>query len=150
MGFTITDLINAFKGDIAIIFSDFKMEDHAVPDLPGVNTKRPGGDFLLNLTIGDKTAFDKVMTGLVNKNILSKNGDQYQLGFFGGNDFVIEATNNNLFIASNDALVKAYQAGNNNCYHYPLPGTTLALQLLPVCREGSVAPLWFLMLPQRK
>lgn len=113
MGFTTTDLVNAFKGDIAIIFSDFKMEDHAVPYLPGVNSKKPGGEFLLNAVIGDKAAFDKVMAGLVNKNILSKSGDQYQLGFFGGHDFVIETTNNNLFIASDDALVKAYEAGNN-------------------------------------
>ena len=113
MGFTTTDLVNAFKGDIAIIFSDFKMEDHAIPYLPGVNSKRPGGEFLLNAAIGDKVAFDKVMTGLVNKNILSKNGDQYHLGFFGGHDFVIETTSDNLFIASDDALVKAYEAGNN-------------------------------------
>ena len=89
------------------------MEDHAIPYLPGVNSKRPGGEFLVNIAIGDKAAFDKVMKGLVNKNILSKNGDQYQLGFFGGHDFVIETTNNNLFIASDDALVKAYEAGNN-------------------------------------
>ena len=113
MGFTTTDLTNAFKGDIAVIFSDFKMEDRAVPYLPGVNSKKPGGKFLVNIAIGDKAAFDKVMTGLVNKNILSKNGDQYQLGFFGGHGFVIETTNNNLFIASDDALVKTYEAGNN-------------------------------------
>ena len=113
MGFTATDLVNAFKGDIAVIFSDFKMEDHAVPYAPGVNSKKPGGEFLVNMVIGDKAAFDKVMTGLVNKNILSKNGDQYQLGFFGGHGFVIETTNNNLLIASDDALVKAYEAGNS-------------------------------------
>ena len=113
MGFTTTDLVNAFKGDIAIMFSNFKMEDHAVPYLPGVNSKRPGGQFLLNAVIGDKVAFDKVMGALVNKKILSKNGDQYQLGFFGGHDFVIEATSDNLFIASDDALVKAYEAGNS-------------------------------------
>jgi hypothetical protein len=113
IGFTTTDLVNAFKGDIAIIFSDFKMEDHAVPYAPGVNSKKPGGEFLLNAAIGDKAAFDKVIAGLVNKNILSKNGDQYQLGFFGGHGFAIETTNNNLFIASDDALIKAYEAGNN-------------------------------------
>lgn len=119
MGFTTTDLVNAFKGDIAIIFSDFKMEDRAVPYLPGVDSKKPSSEFLLNAVIGDTSAFNKVMSGLVNKNILSKNGDQYQLGFFGGHDFVIETTNNNLFIASDDALVKAYEGSGNKS---ALPG----------------------------
>jgi hypothetical protein len=112
MGFTTTDLANAFKGDIAVIFSDFKMEEHAMPGTPDINAKKPHSEFLVNAVIGDKAAFDKVMAGLVNKNILSKNGDQYQLGFFGGHGFVIETTNNNFFIASDDALIKAYEAGN--------------------------------------
>jgi hypothetical protein len=113
MGFTTNDIVNAFKGDIAVIFSDFKMEDRSIPNLPGVHSKRPGGQFLLNAVIGDKDAFNRVMAGLVKQQILSKNGDQYELGLFGGHDFVIETTNDNLFIASDDALVKAYQSGNN-------------------------------------
>jgi uncharacterized protein DUF4836 len=114
MGFSTNDIVNAFSGDIAVIFSDFKMEDKAIPYLPGVQSKTPGGEFLVNVKIGDKAAFDRVMNGLVNKNILSKNGDQYQLGFFGGHDFVIETTSNNLFIASDDALIKAYEASTTN------------------------------------
>jgi hypothetical protein len=114
MGFSTNDIINAFSGDIAIIFSDFKMEDKPIPYLPGVPSKRPGGEFLVNMKIGDKASFDKVMTGLVNKNILTKNGDQYQLGFFGGHNFVIETTSNNLLIASDDALIKAYEGSTKN------------------------------------
>ena len=113
MGFTMNDVVNAFSGDVAIMFSDFKMEDRTAPQMPGMPAKKPGGEFLLNLGIGDKTAFDKVMNGLVGKNILSKNGDEYEFGFFGKHNFVIEATDENLFIASDDALVKAYEAGNN-------------------------------------
>ncbi len=112
LGFTTDDIVNAFSGNIAIVFSDFKMGS-AVPQMPGMQTKKPGGEFLVNMAVGDKIAFNKVMTGLINKNILSKNGDQYQLGAFGGHGFVIEATSDNLFIASDDALVKAYEAGNN-------------------------------------
>ncbi len=110
MGFSTNDIVNAFSGDIAVIFSDFKMEDKPIPYLPGVQSKRPGGEFLVTMRIGDKAAFDRLMNGLVNKNILSKNGDQYELGAFGGHGFVIETTSNNLFIASDDALVKAYEA----------------------------------------
>ena len=114
MGFSTNDIVNAFSGDVAVIFSDFKMEDKPIPYLPGVPSKRPGGQFLVNIKIGDKASFDKVINGLVNKNILSKDGDQYQLGFFGGHNFVIETTNNNLLIASDDALIKAYEASTTN------------------------------------
>jgi hypothetical protein len=36
------------------------------------------------------------------------------LGFFGGHNFVIETTNSNLFIASDDALIKAYEGSTKN------------------------------------
>jgi hypothetical protein len=65
------------------------------------------------MRIGDKAAFDKVMTGLINKNILSKNGDQYQLGVAGGHDFVIETTGDALLIGSSDALIKSYESGKS-------------------------------------
>lgn len=112
MGFTTADIVNAFSGDIAIIFSDLKMEDNEAPQMPGMQMKERG-KFLLSIAVSDKAAFDKVIKGLVNKNVLSKNGDQYQLGMFGGHNFIIEITNQNLFIASDDALIKAYEAGSS-------------------------------------
>lgn len=119
MGFTTNDIVNAFSGNIAFVFSDFKMEDQKMQQMPGMAMKKPVGDFLVTVAIGDRTAFDKVMNGLVNKNILSKNGNQYQLGLFGGHGFVIETNDKNLFIASNDALIQSYKAGNNKS---ALPG----------------------------
>ena len=113
-GFTTTDIVNAFKGDIGVVFSDFRIEEGAIPNMPGIGTKRPVAQFLLNAVIGDKAAFNRVMNGLVKQRILTKNGDQYQLGIFGGHDFVIEATPDNFFIASDDALIKAYESSNNN------------------------------------
>jgi len=112
-GFTTTDVVNAFKGDIGVIFSDFRIEEGTIPTMPGINAKRPAAQFLLNAVIGDRAAFNRVMNGLVKQRVLTKNGDQYQLGIFGGHDFVIEATPDNLFIASDDALIKAYESSNN-------------------------------------
>lgn len=119
MGFTTNDIVNAFSGNMAFVFSDFKMEDQKMQQMPGMPMKKPVGDFLVTVAIGDRTAFYKVMNGLVNKNILSKNGNQYQLGLFGGHGFVIETNDKNLFIASNDALIQSYKAGNNKS---ALPG----------------------------
>ena len=106
MGFTTTDVVNAFSGDIAVMFSP--RSDKTMGMMPHT----PG--FLLSIAIGDKTAFDKVLNGLLNKQILTKNGDEYQLGLAGGHGFVIETGNNNLFISSSDELIKAYQSGSKN------------------------------------
>jgi len=53
------------------------------------------------------------MTGLLKKEILTKNGDEYQLGLAGGHGFVIETNGNSLFISSSDELIKAYQSPGN-------------------------------------
>ena len=104
LGFSTNDVVNAFSGDIAAIFSQ--------SNNPGMETSIHGANFIVNMRIGDKAAFDKVMKGLVNKNLLSKNGDQYQLGPQGGHGFVIETTGNELLIGSSDELIKAYETGN--------------------------------------
>ena len=117
MGFSIDDVMNAFSGDIAFVASDLFIKQN---NLPGMNNNTPEkSKYLLIMRIGDKAAFDKVMTALVNKNILSKNGDQYQLGIGGGHDFAIESTGAELFIGSSDELIKLYEAGNGNS---TLPG----------------------------
>ncbi|MBV9962479.1 MAG: DUF4836 family protein [Parafilimonas sp.] len=104
LGFSTNDVVNAFSGDVAAIFSQ--------SNNLAMGTSIHGANFIVNMRIGDKTAFDKVMTGLVNKRLLSKNGDQYQLGSEGGHGFVIETTGNALLIGSSDELIKAYEAGS--------------------------------------
>lgn len=106
LGFSLNDVMNAFSGDIAFMFA------RSAGNSTGSITTH-SSDFLVSLQIGDKAAFDKVINGLMNKNLLSKNGDQYQLGIAGGHGFIIETTNNTLVIASGDALIKSYIAGNN-------------------------------------
>jgi len=68
--------------------------------------------YLLIMRIGDRAAFDKVMSALVSKHILSKNGDQYQLGMAGGHDFAIETSGNDFVAGSSDELIKSYETGN--------------------------------------
>ena len=123
MGFTTNDVVNAFSGDVAIMYS---------PRSKTVKLQPGESGFLLNLAIGDKAAFDKVITGLLNKEILTKHGDGYQLGLAGGHGFVIETDNASLFISSSDELIKAYQAPGNKTALPPdiekqIGGKTMAL-----------------------
>jgi hypothetical protein len=110
LGFDMNDVVNAFSGDIAFVMSNLFMKDNDVPDMGNMPNKE---GYILNMRIGDKAAFDKVMTGLTNKNFLSKNGDQYQLGKAGGHEFVIETTGDALLIGSSDDLLKSYDAGKS-------------------------------------
>jgi hypothetical protein len=109
VGFTLNDVVNAFSGDVAFMFS--KGSAKASEDtMPGntMKTMHPG-NFIVSFTIGDKAAFNKVLAGLVNKSILTKNGDYYQLGEFGGHGFVIAVTDDKLIIGSSDELITAYK-----------------------------------------
>lgn len=110
VGFDLNDVMNAFSGDIAFVMSGLFTKDN---DLPGMGNMSNKGQYILNMRIGDKAAFDKVMAGLTNKNILSKNGDQYQLGVAGGHNFVIETTGDALLIGSSDELIKSYESGKS-------------------------------------
>lgn len=112
IGFTTNDVVNAFSGDIAIMFSS--RADQATKEF------RPNiSGFLLNVGIGDRTAFDKVFTGLLNKELLTKKGDTYQLGLAGGHGFVIGTGNNSLLVASSDELIKSYQSSSSNAATLP-------------------------------
>lgn len=110
IGFTTADVVNAFSGDVAVMFSSH-------PQNTMENSIKNGG-FLLAAAVGDKAAFNKVMAGLLDKKILTKNGDTYQLGLSGGHGFVMETGGNNLFIASSDELIKTYQVPGKK---QPLP-----------------------------
>ncbi|MEP6682831.1 MAG: DUF4836 family protein [Parafilimonas sp.] len=111
MGFTIDDIMNAFSGDIAFVASDLSIKQNNSQNMDNMNAPEKN-KYLLIMRIGDKAAFDKVMSGLVNKHVLSKNGDQYQLGFSGGHDFAIETSGNDFVAGSSDELIKLYESGN--------------------------------------
>jgi|SRR6478735_6083640 len=106
LGFTSRDVVNAFSGDMALIFS---YNRSTVPQLSISHNV----SYLLNFGIADNTLFDKVLNGLLNKELLTKDGDEYRMGHTGGQGFVIERGNNNLFIASSDKLIKSYESAGS-------------------------------------
>jgi hypothetical protein len=111
LGFTSRDVVNAFSGDIALLFSYNRSTAEQLALSHNIS-------YLLNFGIADNALFNKVLNGLLDKQLLTKNGDQYRIGNTGGQGFVIERGNNNLFIASSDMLIKTYQSGSNKT---PLP-----------------------------
>ena len=113
LGFTSNDVVNAFSGDIAFMASP-SIND-AAPVMPGQQSLHHN-NYLASLQIGDKAAFNKVLAGLLSKNIITKNGNYYQLGSEGGHGFIIEVTNDNLLIASGSDMAEAYTASGNKSF----------------------------------
>lgn len=114
LGFTSNDVVNAFSGDIAFMASP--SVNDAAPVMPDQQKSMHHNNFLASFQIGDKAAFNKVLTGLLNKNIITKNGNYYQLGSEGGHGFIIEVTNDNLLIASGSDIAGAYTASGNKSF----------------------------------
>ncbi len=69
--YTMKELVKVFKGDIALIASDYVPNNGQPSVLPM--------KVLLNVTVGDKTQLNKVMDKLVAQQLLTKNGNQYML-----------------------------------------------------------------------
>ncbi|NCI47618.1 DUF4836 family protein [Sediminibacterium soli] len=114
-GLTPEDIYKAFKGDFAVMVSDIGMmgiEPQLKTDEKSMISKRPWGKMIVNLPVGDKTSFDKVMGkgvemgGLV-KTLGGYKGSQLlsSIGLF------IQADEKNLVIASDSLTYTQYMAG---------------------------------------
>ena len=114
LGFTVDDVTSAFKGDFAVIFSNFGMEEKTIPGSPGNTFKQPTAKLLINAAIGNKAAYDKIVTALAAKDIMVQQNGQYVLKDMAegtANGFVMNADGKNLLVASDASLLQQYKAG---------------------------------------
>ncbi len=116
MGFTLDDVAKAFKGDFAIVFSDFRVTTSNEESIgSGVMIKtKPAIKVLFNAKVGDKAAYDKIVASLAAKGFIVKQGDQYVPAKMGMKDFAMEVNDKNILVASNDSLLQQYKSGKGN------------------------------------
>jgi len=111
LGFTIDDVTRAFKGDFAVIFSNFGVKKYNTPDGQGETTT---AKIIFNAAIGDKAAYDRIVQGLAAKNLMVQQNGQYVFKEMVENPsggFVMNTDNKNLLIASDAALLQQYKSG---------------------------------------
>jgi len=114
MGFTVDDVIRAFKGDFAVIFSNFGVVEKTDPDYPQYKAKQPTAKLLVNAAIGDKAAYDKVVSALAAKGIMVQQNGQYvfkEIAEGRSDGFVMNTDGKNLLVASDAALLQQYKGG---------------------------------------
>jgi hypothetical protein len=108
------DVTKAFKGDFAIVFSDITTGEKEY-DVNGMklHSNKPSAKLVFTATIGDKAAYDKIVSKLAEEGIMEmKNGQYVPAGL--GDDFVFNMDGKNLTIATDGDLMQQYLAGHGN------------------------------------
>ncbi|HRI19432.1 MAG TPA: DUF4836 family protein [Panacibacter sp.] len=112
-GFNLSDITKAFKGDFAIVFSDLGIkETENNYDGMKISGTGPVGKLLFNAAIGDKAAYDKIVTSLAKSgDMVEENGQFIPPGFDG---ISWNMNGKNLVIATDSTLVQPYLTGKGN------------------------------------
>lgn len=101
---TLDDILKAFKGEIAIVGSDF-----SATNMPA---GKPDIKFVFNMKVGDKAAFEKVMNSKMVAPMFSKVGENYvpqqPLG-----EIALSINDKRVLVASDEALLTTYDAGKS-------------------------------------
>lgn len=111
---TIDEVLKAFKGDFAIIFSDFKVEEVDKTDYNGnsYKSKEPGGNMIMAVRLGDKAVVDKLLDMGTKMDMLTRQGNRLVMKGPGSSDTkTVMGIENDLFVVgSTEAVYKSYVA----------------------------------------
>jgi hypothetical protein len=107
VGFQTQDVLNALKGDVAFIMSDL-----------GTSAATPQqmsfGRSLVNITVKDRAALDKIINAGVQQGLITRNNDYIIVNSMPGASSQgaqhIKITPTNIFISSDTALIESYIA----------------------------------------
>jgi predicted small lipoprotein YifL len=117
-GTNVDEIVKAFKGDFAVVFSDFALKQESMGKDAEYQHTAPSGKLLVAVRIGDKAAFDKLV-GLAEKTggirrqgnrLVPVQGEDDEISV-AGTSFGIAAIEGDLLVYSNDtALFNSYVA----------------------------------------
>lgn len=103
-GLTLNDVIKVFKGDFVIVFSDITTGGHI-----------PSAKLIFNATIGDKAAYDKIVSVLAKEGLMEmKNGQYVPVPMGMGDKFAWNMDGKNLTVATDNDLLQQYLSGKGN------------------------------------
>ncbi len=114
-GMGLDDFAKVFKGDFAVVFSDFAIEKKDVgKDAEMYNSEIPTAKLIFAAKIGDKAAFEKLISFGVKAGAIIRNGTTLILAENGvpatEMPFAISTANDMLTFASDSATLLAYQS----------------------------------------
>lgn len=110
-GLTLDDILNAFKGQLVFVASDFEVKKKPSLYIEGDSTTTPESKWVFALKVGDKAAFDKVMSSPMLKGFFTKQGNGYVLTQNMPGMPAVSITDKLVTSASDSALLQDYLAG---------------------------------------
>ena len=111
-GLTLDDILNAFKGQMMWATSDFATSKQPNPYYPeGDSITKTDIKYVFALKVGEKAAFDKVMTSPMLQGMFTKQGDHYVMQQEMPGMPAVSITDKLIVAASDKAILDAYLAG---------------------------------------
>ncbi len=110
-GLTLDDILNAFKGQLVFVASDFEVKKKPSLYIEGDSTTTPESKWVFAMKVGDKAAFDKVMSSPMVQGVFTKEGNNYVMKQNLPGVPAISITDKLVTSASDSAVLQAYLAG---------------------------------------
>lgn len=110
-GLTLDDILNAFKGQMMFAASDFAVTKQPNPYFDGDSITKTDAKWIFAMKVGDKAAFDKVMTSPMLQGMFTKQGDHYVMQQEMPGMPAVSITDKLVVSASDKALLEQYLAG---------------------------------------
>ncbi|WP_143308548.1 hypothetical protein [Chitinophaga vietnamensis] len=115
-GLTMDDILNAFEGQLVYVASDFTVTKKESQYFPGEFRDEPSAKWIFNLKVGNKDAFNKVMTSPMVKQYFTKEGDHYVMAnpAMAAMAPSFNITEKSVTLGSDSALLQQYLAGKGS------------------------------------
>lgn len=110
-GLTLDDILNAFKGQLIFVSSDFEVIKKPSLYMVGDSTTSPTTKWVFAMKVGDKAAFDNVMSSPMLKGFFTKKDDAYVLTQNYPGMPAVSITDKMVTSASDEALLNEYLGG---------------------------------------
>lgn len=119
-GLSMDDVLNAFEGQLTYVASDFAITKKESPYFPGEFTEKPDAKWIFSLKVGNKDAFNKVMTSPMMKEVFTREGDHYTIAnpMAAATMPAISITEKYVTLGSDSVLLQEYLGGKG---HIKLP-----------------------------
>ncbi|RPE13694.1 DUF4836 family protein [Chitinophaga lutea] len=110
-GITLDDVLKAFKGEFALIGSDFSVVSQPSAWDSTYKTTKPQAKWVFNLKVGDKAAFEKIMSSPRIAPMFTKKGNEYVPNEGLSGEMGVSISNERILLSSDAELMAAYAAG---------------------------------------
>jgi len=112
-GLTLDDILNAFKGQMVFVASDFGITKKPNPYYPEDSITKTDAKWIFAMKVGDKTAFNKVMASPMLAGMFTKQGDHYIMAQQMPGMPSVSITDKLVTVASDNELLTQYLDGKS-------------------------------------